>query len=92
MEAHAAIDYKYGRDLQSRVNFLGNNINESKEWDKYPKLMAFINLFTNSTAGSFDMGTEHDQFFQKTNEYSLKQINNVFFEKYGLHIWHIFES
>lgn len=88
MDAHAESGYKYGRDLQSRVNFLSNDINDKGEWSKYPRLLAFINIFINSTAGSFDMGTEHDQFFHNTNQYSLKQINKVFVERYGLDIWH----
>ncbi|HHX8457947.1 TPA: hypothetical protein ACVO1H_004608 [Vibrio diabolicus] len=91
MDAHAEIQYKYGRDLQSRVNFLGNDLNENKEWGKYPRLLAFMNIFKNCTAGAFDMGTEHAQFFQDTQDYSLEQINKVFFERYGLHIWHTFE-
>lgn len=91
MDDHAATGYKYGRDLQSRVNFLAKDIDESKEWDKHPRLISFINIFASSTGGSFDMGTEHTQFFQATNKYSLEQINKVFFERYGLHIWHIFK-
>ncbi|WP_104039837.1 hypothetical protein [Vibrio hyugaensis] len=91
MDAHASIGYKYGRDLQSRVNFLGNDLNETKEWDKYLRLLAFMNIFTNCTGGALDMGTEHAQFFQDTEDYSLEQINKVFFERYSLHIWHTFE-
>tara|TARA_B110000196_G_scaffold320046_1_gene340227 strand:- start:8750 stop:9025 length:276 start_codon:yes stop_codon:yes gene_type:complete len=91
MDAHAAVGYKYGRDLQARLNFLGKDLNESKEWGKYPRLLAFMNIFTNSTGGAFDMGTEHAEFFQATNEYSLTQINKAFFDRYGLHIWNTFE-
>ncbi|EPQ5229156.1 hypothetical protein LN149_002259 [Providencia stuartii] len=81
-----------GLQLADRVNYLGNDIesNGKDEWAKYPRLLNFIRLWQLSTGGSFDIN-EHTDFFSGVNEYSLKQINTVFFERYGEPVWHNIE-
>ncbi len=81
---------KFGRSLGERVNFLQKNLTE-EERKIYHRLPSFINIWTATTGGSIDIN-EHTEFFSKTNLYALRQIDSVFFKKYGLHIAEIPEQ
>ncbi|EDX6250406.1 hypothetical protein CSN65_001856 [Salmonella enterica subsp. diarizonae] len=75
---------EYGRTTIDRVNFLINALSE-KEKKNYFKLESFIKIWAASTGGSADIN-EHTDFFIRTNTYALRQIDAVFFKKFGLHI------
>ncbi|EHE5689963.1 hypothetical protein JMR96_004209 [Salmonella enterica] len=75
---------EYGRTTIDRVNFLINALSE-KEKKNYFRLESFIKIWAASTGGSADIN-ENTDFFIRTNTYALRQIDAVFFKKFGLHI------
>lgn len=75
---------EYGRTTIDRINFLINALSE-KEKKNYFRLESFIKIWAASTGGSTDIN-EHTDFFIRTNTYALRQIDAVFFKKFGLHI------
>ncbi|HHQ6546970.1 TPA: hypothetical protein ACSTJE_001936 [Serratia fonticola] len=75
---------EYGRSTSQRVHYLINELSE-EEKKKYFRLDSFIKIWFASTGGSADMN-EHTEFFHRANMYALRQIDAVFFKKYGLHI------
>ncbi|MES2670483.1 MAG: hypothetical protein V4673_08730 [Pseudomonadota bacterium] len=75
---------EYGRTTRDRVNYLTGALSK-EEKHNYFRLESFITLWAASTGGSFDMN-EHTEFLNRTNMYALRQIDAVFFKKFGLHI------
>jgi len=75
---------KFGTTPEKRVEFLLNDLTE-EEFKKYFRLKSFVNIWMASHGGNFDIN-EHTNFFKKTYMYSLRQIDSVFFKKYGIHI------
>ncbi|MEG3126775.1 hypothetical protein SC171_17190 [Pantoea cypripedii] len=75
---------EYGRTISARVEYLIKELS-AEEKINYFRLESFIKLWVASTGGSMDLN-EHTDFFNKTNMYALRQIDSVFFRKFGLHI------
>lgn len=75
---------EFGRSTVDRVNYLIEVLTE-EEKNNYYRLEYFIKIWAASTGRSFDIN-EHTEFFSKTNMYALRQIDAVFFKKFGLHI------
>lgn len=75
---------EYGRSTGDRVNYLIGALSE-EEKRNYFRLESFIKIWASSTGGSFEIN-EHTEFFNKTSMYALRQIDAVFFKKFGLHI------
>ena len=75
---------EYGTTLQARVAYLQQHLTD-EEQKKYYRLNSFINIWFACTGGSFDIN-EHTDFFSKTSTYALRQIDAVFFTKFGQHI------
>jgi hypothetical protein len=75
---------EYGTTLQARVAYLQQHLTD-EEQKKYFRLNSFINIWFACTGGSFDIN-EHTDFFSKTSTYALRQIDAVFFAKFGQHI------
>ena len=75
---------EYGTTLQARVAYLQQHLTD-EEQKKYFRLNSFINIWFACTGGSFDIN-EHTDFFSKTSTYALRQIDAVFFTKFGQHI------
>lgn len=74
----------YGRKTADRIHYLIENLTE-EEKKNYFRLNSFINIWRSSTGGNLDVN-EHTEFFNRTNMYALRQIDAVFFKKFGLHI------
>ena len=74
----------YGRSTGDRINYLIGTLSEEEKYN-YFRLESFIKIWAASIGGDFDID-EHTEFFQKTNMYVLRQIDAVFFKKFGLHI------
>ena len=81
----AELDEKFGRALQDRVDYLVKDQTD-EENRIYFRLQSFIKIWAASTGGCFDINEQHTGFFESTNTYALRQIDAVFFKKYGLHI------
>lgn len=75
---------EYGRTTSDRINFLIKALSE-EEKKNYFRLESFIKVWAASTGGCADIN-EHSNFFLRTNTYALRQIDAVFFKKFGLHI------
>lgn len=73
-----------GRSTSERINYLIANLTED-EWYNYFRLRSFIRIWEGSTGGLFDIN-EHTKFFRGANTYALRQIDAVFFRKFGRHI------
>jgi hypothetical protein len=74
----------YGRSTFDRINRLFDELSE-EEKTIYFRLESFVKIWGASVGGKFDQN-EHTEFFKKTNMYALRQIDSVFFRKYGLHV------
>lgn len=75
---------QFGRGLADRVAYLVKNLTNEEKY-VYFRLESFVNIWAASTGGSSDIN-EHTSFFDSTNMYALRQIDAVFFKKYGVHI------
>lgn len=75
---------KYGRSTLDRVNYLIKSLSE-EEKANYFRLESFIKIWASCHGGSFDIN-EHSGFFMQTSTYALRQIDAVFFKKFGVHI------
>lgn len=75
---------KYGRSTEDRIAYLVQNLSDEEKY-KYFRLPSFIGIWQRSTGGALDLN-EHTEFFCKTNMYALRQIDAVFFKKFGVHI------
>ncbi|MBX9296643.1 hypothetical protein K5M33_22895 [Chromobacterium vaccinii] len=75
---------EYGRSTTDRIDYLIKALSD-EEKNNYSRLESFIKIWVASTGGSFDIN-EHADFFLRTNTYALRQIDAVFFKKFGLHI------
>lgn len=75
---------EYGRTTIDRVHHLIRELSE-EEKKNYFRLDSFIKIWVASTGGSADLN-EHTEFFHQTRIYALRQIDAVFFKKFGLHI------
>jgi hypothetical protein len=73
---------KYGRDILKRIEHLYNGLSDN---EKKGRISSFIGLNQYSQGGTFDVN-EHSKFFQNVNEYSLREIDKVFYQKYNIHI------
>ena len=80
----AELDEKFGRALVDRIDYLRKNLTDEEKYI-YFCLESFIKIWAATTGGNFDIN-EHTGFFDSTNTYALRQIDSVFFKKYGLHI------
>ena len=74
----------YEMALPARIEHLQRHLTD-EEQKKYYRLNSFINIWFACTGGSFDIN-EHTDFFSKTSTYALRQIDAVFFTKFGQHI------
>lgn len=74
----------YGRSTIDRVNYLIKALSD-EEKHEYFRLESFIKIWSDSSGGCFDIN-EHTEFFSKANMYALRQIDAVFFKKFGVHI------
>jgi len=92
MNQHEELNYKYGRSISQRVRFLNNDIINSKETEKYKNLFPFIKIYLETEGSSFNFGTPKDVLIEDKNEQALTEINKVFFDKYGLDIWHTYKN
>lgn len=75
---------EYGRSTPERIAYLKQALTDEERYN-YFRLESFVKIWEASTGGSFDI-TEHTDFFLRTNFYALRQIDAVFFKKFGLHI------
>lgn len=75
---------EYGRSTPDRIRCLMESLTD-EERRNYYRLVAFVNIWQSSTGGSADIN-EHTEFFTNANRYALRQIDAVFFKKFGLHI------
>ena len=73
---------EYGRSIDDRIKYLFDSLADE---EKKTRIISFMNLYQFSTGGSFDMNG-HTKFFHNVNEYSLVEIDKVFFNKYQIHI------
>lgn len=92
MNQHEELNYKYGRSLSQRVIFLNNDIVNSNETEKYQYLLPFIKTYLETEGSSFNFGTQEDVLIRNQNKQALTEINKVFFDKYGLDIWHTYKN
>ena len=77
---------QYGSSISTRIQYLCDNLTD-EEQKKFYRLNSFIKIFHVCSGGSFDFGQDtHSQFFSETQMYALRQIDAVFFTKFGQHI------
>lgn len=75
---------EYGRSTGDRVAYLSKALTDEERYN-YFRLESFVKIWAASIGGSADI-TEYTDFFLRTNVYALRQIDAVFFKKFGLHI------
>ena len=75
---------KYGRSTVDRVQYLMGALSDKEKYE-YFRLQSFVNIWMACVGGCADIN-EHTAFFEKTSAYALREIDAVFFKKFGLHI------
>jgi len=75
---------EYGISTPDRIDYLIKALSEEEKYN-YFRLESFIKIWAASTGGASDI-SEHTDFFLRANTYALRQIDAVFFKKFGLHI------
>lgn len=80
----AELHERFGRALGERVSYLFKDLTD-EGLESNSQLLSFYKIWAASTGGCFGIN-EHTAFFNSTNTYALRQIDSVFFKKYGLHI------
>jgi len=91
MNKHEEVNYKYGRSLGNRIEYLVQDIQNSDEMENYPELISFIEIYFSTIGSSFDIKPNNQKITEK-NENALTEINKIFFKKYKLYIWNTYEN